>query len=88
MQGKRVYPNEEGALLLAEGEYGLASDGITWYCRPPNCHMGDLSGHEVIEHKDGTITVSPSILIEYGPNAGPGYNDWHGHLKNGIWSTC
>jgi hypothetical protein len=43
--------------------------------------LGALGGHTVIEHEDGTITVTPSILITDG---------WtkctrHGHLERGVW---
>lgn len=77
MKGKRVYPNEAGDLLLAEGEYGKTKAGA-WMARPFGNHTGDLSRHEVEEHEDGTITVSPSILIE-------GEHRWHGYLEKGVW---
>jgi hypothetical protein len=35
--------------------------------------------HAVIEHEDGTITVSPSIVMPAGQR-------WHGFLVRGIWS--
>jgi hypothetical protein len=45
----------------------------------------NLSGHEVEEHKDGTITVKPSILIG-GHNRQTGARkEWHGYLERGIW---
>ena len=76
MQGKRIYPNAEGNLLFAEqGVYGKDKDGV-WWCRPPKGGAGMLSDHEVVEHEDGTITVSPSILM-------PGV--WHGYLEHGVW---
>lgn len=80
-QGTRAYPRDDGQLLLAEGEYGRDCCGI-WRARPPGNHMGDLSGHEVTEHEDGTITVSPSILIN------DGRSEWHGYLRRGVWETC
>ena len=69
-------------LWLKEGDYGKGSDGI-WYCRAPGCHMGSLANHTVEEHADGTITVSPSILVQYGNG-----HSWHGYLKKGVWSKC
>lgn len=84
-QGKRVYPNEEGHLILAAGEYGFDPRDGEWYCRVPQANgfyagMGRLSAHEVVEHEDGTITVSPSILVT-------GHHDrtWHGYLEHGVW---
>lgn len=75
MQGKRVYPNAEGNLIFAPGDYGKDNDGL-WWCRPPRGGSGVLSDHEVVEHEDGTITVSPSILM---PDV------WHGYLEHGNW---
>jgi hypothetical protein len=80
-QGRRKYPEEDGHLRLAEGEYGKHSNG-TWLARPPGNHTGDLTNHTVTEHEDGTITVSPSILID------DGQNKWHGFLERGVWREC
>lgn len=78
-EGKRIYPDKDGNLSLKPGEYGKDKDGI-WFARPPSkAHIGSLFAHEVKEHPDGTITVSPSILIQQGDIS------WHGYLKNGIW---
>lgn len=79
--GRRVYPDLEGQLRLAEGDFGQGTDGI-WYARPPGNHMGSLERHVVTEHPDGTITVNPSILID------DGRNQWHGYLVRGIWREC
>lgn len=81
MKGTRIYPNEEGSLIFAHpGEYGCNQDGI-WYARVPiaGVSVGNLKAHTVVEHEDGTITVSPSILVE-----GPG-GQWHGYLERGVW---
>jgi hypothetical protein len=76
MIGKRIYPNDNGSLVFSEpGSYGKDKDG-TWWCRPPHGGAGMLSDHEVIEHEDGTITVSPSIYL-------PGW--YHGFLEHGVW---
>ena len=80
MVGKRVYPDKDGSLLLAEGDYGKTDAG-GWMARPPGNHTGDLSQHDVTEHEDGTITVSPSILIT-------GEHTWHGYLEKGVWREC
>lgn len=82
MQGTRKYPNDEGRLALAAGEYGIDPTDGKWYCRVPDPEipMGSLAGHDVTEHEDGTITVSPSILIEYGD-----VKSWHGFLERGVW---
>lgn len=54
----------------------------TWMVRTPNGHLGDLGSHDVIEHDDGTITVSPSILVS--DNTGELY---HGFLEHGVWRS-
>lgn len=78
MIGTRKYPDKEGQLWLQEGDYGLDARGF-WMCRPPGNHTGSLEKHTVVEHDDGTITVSPSILID------DGRNEWHGYLERGVW---
>lgn len=52
-----------------------------WRATTPNGMHADLQAHEVVEHDDGTITVSPSILTwqEHG-------EQWHGYLRRGVWS--
>ena len=70
---------------LAPGDYAYALDpgkGL-WIVRAPNGDEGSLlqgRGHEVVEHEDGTITVSPSIQFETGQR-------WHGYLKAGKWGA-
>lgn len=80
MIGKR---NDTEFHKLRPGEYGKAPDGV-WYCRPPWNHAGgSLRNHAVTEHEDGTITVSPSILIKMPP-----VGEWHGFLERGVWREC
>lgn len=76
----RVYPNATGNLTLSFGDYGKDGDGM-WYAKPPDQPMGSLEDHTVREHKDGTITVSPSIVVtDY-----LGRRSWHGYLIKGEW---
>jgi hypothetical protein len=78
--GRRVRGMEPHELL--PGEYGQwLLDDNNWYaCTPCGQHVANLSSHKVEEHEDGTITVSPSILVSGGP-APP----WHGFLERGVW---
>ncbi len=78
-QGRRIpdAPNGEGA-QFSPGDYGKIR--TTWYACTPNGLLGNLANHTVTEHEDGTISVSPSILV-YGGQS----NQWHGFLKRGIW---
>jgi len=66
-----------GGYMRAEREDGTAH----WYAKTPNGHLGNLGAHEVEEHEDGTITVSPSILV-----SDPSGELYHGWLRRGIWS--
>lgn len=84
MNGRRVYPDAEGRLVLAEGDYGKDKDGW-WNVRPPKSGAGFLTGPYaddggwmVTEHEDGTVTASPSIDT----------GSWHGFLERGAWRSC
>lgn len=86
--GRRVYLNLDGELLLSPGDYGKHRSG-DWLARPPkeDCHAGNLKNHVVKENADGTITVSPSILIsEFQGQAK--IEKWHGYLEQGVWREC
>lgn len=66
------------------GFCAVTRDGVsTWMVRTPNGHLGDLAAHDVVEHEDGTITVSPSILVSDGTG-----ELWHGYLERGEWREC
>jgi hypothetical protein len=89
--GRRV---EWGAQLLEPGEYSKLPEGM-WYACSPNGHTANLERHTVVEHEDGTITVSPSILIrghqisEEGVRVSDDICDlWHGYLERGVWRSC
>lgn len=84
MQGRRIYPREDGNLYLAEGDYDLNPKTGKWVGRPPGQNAGSFANHEVVEHEDGTITVSPSILLtDYDENGEKII--WHGFLERGVW---
>ena len=63
---------------MAPGDYWRDEHGL-WWVRPPGCHAGVLEDHDIVERDDGTITVSPSILL-------PG--EWHGYLERGVWRSA
>jgi hypothetical protein len=97
--GRRLPDQSESMHTFEPGDYGLVRsvDGqVGWYCHAPWHHapgdygprmQGNLANHEVVEHDDGTITVSPSILINttWGPER-TAYR-WHGFLQAGVWTT-
>ena len=83
MKGARIDADEKGGMRLKDGDYGIDSCGM-WYGKPPGFKAGyaNLSKHKVIEHEDGTITVSPSIAVRNH------IARWHGYLKRGVWREC
>lgn len=79
MKGRRLPDGTPNFSDVQPGDYWKNEWGW-WYANTPNSLLGNLKGHEVTEHEDGTISVSPSILVNDGrPNA------WHGYLEHGTW---
>ena len=56
-----------------------------WHGMTPNGEMCNMSAHTITEHEDGTITVSPSILVTRGRER---TELWHGYLERGVWRSC
>ena len=82
MIGRRVYPDDEGNLhVILPGDYGKFGDG--WLlCVPTGIHgLIKEPIWKIIEHDNGTITVSPSIDVKSHIDT---YN-WHGYLEKGVW---
>lgn len=84
-QGKRHDFTDDHWTDLEPGDYGKCLTDGEWYFRPPMSGefysgIGGLKLHTIVEHEDGTITVSPSILT-----TGHHGKQWHGYLRNGIW---
>jgi hypothetical protein len=67
--------------------YGKWADGVWWFYHPDEGLIGNLSGHTVVEHEDGTITATPSILITYDGADGV-HQQVHGYLTRGVWRDC
>ena len=68
---------------LNAGEYGKWSEDGHWYAVPPGTDLvANLAAHSVVEHENGTITVTPSILV------GDTRTSWHGYLRAGEFETC
>lgn len=82
MKGTRVVWSDER--LLEPGEYAKHPDDGTWYGCTPDDRLAWLKAHSVTEHDDGTISVSPSILVSGGGQRG----SWHGYLERGVWREC
>jgi hypothetical protein len=83
IQGNRK-PDETSPHELEPGDY--AKRRGQWFGRIPNGDLfltANMTNHSVVEHEDGTITVSPSILCDGGMNG-----RWHGYLERGVWREC
>lgn len=79
--GTRV--NGKAPHQLLPGEYGKWSEDGNYYGIPPGTDLcANLAAHKIEEHEDGTITVSPSILVSDNRSS------WHGYLKRGNWEPC
>jgi len=78
-QGKRRNPFDKFSVRKQPGSYWPTNDG--WRGTTPNGLIANLSAHEVTEHDDCTITVSPSILVTTGDDG----LRWHGYLEHGVW---
>jgi len=81
VQGTRIWPAPP--YHYHPGDYGKDPRNGHWMALTPNGMLADLSGHEVTEHGDGTITVSPSIRVTQ-PH-GYELKVWHGFLEKGLW---
>lgn len=77
-EGKRR-PDGTSPHLFNPGDYGRWEGD--WYGSSPNGLLAGLRNHQITEHEDGTITVSPSILVR-------GEDEWHGYLERGVWREC
>lgn len=66
-----------------EGEMSYWRKSKTWMLHLGGYTIGNLSRHDVEEHEDGTITVSPSILV-----TARGMPRRHGYLRRGVWEPC
>jgi hypothetical protein len=64
---------------LTPGDYCLHAG--EWYAVTPDGRIALLSNHTVTAHENGSITVSPSILVRGGWSPG----EWHGWLVRGEW---
>lgn len=69
------------------GDYGRR--GSWWFGKTPNGYLANLSAHQITEHENGTITVSPSILVSLPETKDrPRQDLWHGYLERGVWRSC
>lgn len=91
IHGTRVEDDSLSHNPFRPGTYGRVMglqqpDKWDWAACTPNGHLANLAAHNVTEHDDGTITVSPSIKVSGGVRCEEEL--WHGYLENGIWRQC
>jgi len=77
MKAYRIKGHSE--LNEEEISYWQVSDG-TWLLNLPGVGIGSLAKHTVEEHEDGTISVTPSIIIKSH------LGQRHGYLTKGEWT--
>lgn len=93
--GARVHANSDGWLDAEEidkpARYGRATNPKVqggragwWQVSAPDGSLGALnpSIHTIVEHEDGTITVSPSLDWSQRKIGG-----WHGWLRRGVFES-
>ena len=93
-QGQRIQADENGWLprdIERPATYGRATAEQTvgrrtgwWQITCPDGSGGSLNPeiHTIVEHEDGTITVSPSIDVSQRKPGG-----WHGWLRRGVFES-
>ena len=95
MNGTRIATKGSGTLpgldSWPNGGYGywIPADGEPrWVLKTPNGHACSVSPtiHKLVEHEDGTITVSPSIRVFGTDKDGETIETWHGYLRAGVWT--
>lgn len=60
-RGSRIYPNKFGFLRLPELGYGRDLHK-RWWLRPVASDAQTVCATDVLEHRDGTITVSGYLI--------------------------
>jgi hypothetical protein len=90
MQGRRLSDGTDWSSEWQPGDYAKRDDRY-WLVNTPNSELAliDSQRWKVTEHEDGTVTMSPSILISaISPTKGTRVELWHGFLERGIFRSC
>lgn len=83
MKGRRLPDGDHDKPEVQPGDYWKSARSVFEACAP-NGDIGRIKTHKVIEHEDGTITVSPSLIFPK-PGDTTTNTGWHGWLERGIW---
>lgn len=85
MKGARRQDKQPHELEAGEYCFDAGGDGRWYLCMPDGIQCAiSPKIHSVMEHEDGSITVSPSI-IRYKTTTSP---EWHGFLERGVWRSA
>ena len=82
LQGRAAWHKEPHQ--LERGEWTWWDDG--YFARCPDGGVANLKSHKCIIEADGSLTVSPSILITGGSEHSR--TQWHGFLEKGVWRNA
>jgi hypothetical protein len=78
--------NDDGTPLRTDFDW--SKHYPLWLACAPNGHTANITGHTIVEHEGGTITVSPSILISTSHDGGKTWIElFHGFLERGVWRS-
>ena len=86
-----MYPDKHGMMDFPHDLICFGKDfGGRWWFKHPDTYGLMLTQHQVAEHEDGTITVSPSIMVpKLQPFGGSNNGETiHGFLERGVWRDC
>lgn len=92
MQGRRL-ADDASIGDMKPGDY-ILRDGrrMVWLCLPngvqANLQVSDTTATDartwgLVEHEDGSLSLSPSILLHPSPPID--HAGWHGYLERGVW---
>jgi hypothetical protein len=92
-QGRRLSNGSSIEAVQRPGDYLLLPDRDAVWCVLPIGTVNRIPVNEegqtsdpvawgLIEHEDGTISLTPSILCHAVPDYSQG---WHGYLERGVW---
>lgn len=93
--GRRISDGSDIDDVVEPGDYLLLAQRDALWCMLPTGTINRIpvseDGQEsdpvkwgMLEHRDGTITLSPSINSHEIPGHSPG---WHGFLERGVWRS-
>jgi hypothetical protein len=93
VKGRRIPDGSSIDAVEEPGDYLLLPDRHAIWCMLPNGVVNRIPVDEkggrgtppvwgMVEHEDGTITVSPSINLHPTPGM---HGGWHGFLERGVW---